>query len=149
MKGISIIITCYNCEKYIEECIESIINLKINNLYEIIVVDDSSTDNSAKILKKYQEYKNITIHFNESNMGVQKSRNTGIALAKYNYIMVIDGDDKLNDLRCKNNKTYIDEAIYALENDANVAFVQGIWEMFGDNVRLYDNDISINRKFNC
>lgn len=132
MKGISIIITCYNCEKYIDECIKSIINLEIKNLYEIIVVDDNSSDDSYNVLKKYENKSNIKIHHNEENLGVQKSRNKGIELAKYKYIMVIDGDDKLKERDNKKKETYIDEAIDILEKNKNIAFVQGIWEMFGE-----------------
>lgn len=132
MKGISIIITCYNCERYIEECINSIINLNIKNPYEIIIVDDNSSDNSQKILEKYDKNKSIKIFYNTDNFGVQKSRNLGIKFAKYKYIMVIDGDDKLKKRTDKQKETYIDEAINALEKNENIAFVQGIWEMFGE-----------------
>ena len=52
MKGISIIVPCYNCGKFIDECIESILNFNIKNKYEIIVVDDCSKDETQNILKK-------------------------------------------------------------------------------------------------
>lgn len=132
MKGISIVVTCYNCEKYIKECIDSIINLKIKNPYEIIVVDDNSLDNSRDILKEYENNPYIVLLYNEKNCGSQASRNLGIELTKYKYIMVVDGDDKLQTINNKKNKTYIDEAIDILEENHNIAFVQGIWEMFGD-----------------
>lgn len=132
MNGISIIITCYNCENYIEECIQSILNLKIKNDYEIIIIDDNSNDNSYKQIIKYMDNYKVRIYHNKKNMGVQFSRNLGLSSAKYKYVMVIDGDDKLKPSNDENQETFIDKAINALENNQDIAFVQGIWEMFGD-----------------
>lgn len=132
MKGISIIVPCYNCGKFIDECIESILNFNIKNKYEIIVVDDCSKDETQNILKKYENKKNVQIYRNEENKGVQYSRNYGLKKAKFDYVMTIDGDDKLNTKLSERKKGYIDEAIDVLENNENIAFVQGIWQMFGD-----------------
>ena len=125
MKGISIIITCYNCGTFILETIESIVNLGIKNEYEIIIIDDFSTDNSYEILKKFENHSNIKIIRNEKNMGPQFSRNIGITKAKYDYIMIMDGDDKLN------SGAFIDKAIDVLHNNSEIAFVQGLCKMFG------------------
>lgn len=132
MNGISIIITCYNCEDYIEECIKSIINLGIKNDYEIIVIDDNSNDNSYNQIVKYRNNHKVRIYRNKENMGAQFSRNLGLDIAKYKYVMVIDGDDKLKKRNNKKKETFIDEAINVLEDNQDIAFVQGIWEMFGN-----------------
>ena len=93
---ISIIIPVYNIEDYLRECINSI---PINNSIEIILVDDGSTDSSGTICDEYAtKYKNVTaIH--QNNEGLSSARNTGIKKAKGEYLMFVDGDDKLN---CKN-----------------------------------------------
>ena len=130
MKGISIIIPCYNCENYINECIESIKNFGIKNKYEIILIEDCSSDKTKDVLGKVND-KNIRIYQNKQNKGVQYSRNKGLKLAQYDYVMTIDSDDKLNAEMYKNEeKTFIDKAIDALEKNENIAFVQGIWKMF-------------------
>lgn len=92
MIEVSIIITLYNAEKYIEETILSAINQTYKNK-EIIVIDDGSTDNSSKIVKKYLD-ENIRYYYQE-NRGVAVARNKGIKLAKGNYISFLDSDDIL------------------------------------------------------
>lgn len=88
----SIVIPIYNIEKYIKECIESILKQSFSN-YEIILVDDGSTDGSGKICDDYaRRYQNISVIHCE-NGGVSKARNKGIDTAKGEYIIFIDGDD--------------------------------------------------------
>lgn len=90
---ISIIIPCYNVEKYIEKCIESIQNQTYNK-NEIILVDDCSTDNTYNIIKELEKNnKNITVIKNKENMGAGKSRNEALKQAKYDLISFIDSDD--------------------------------------------------------
>ena len=92
----SIIITCFNREKFISRCIRSALNqLDVDrSQYEVIVVDDKSTDGS---LKKIKEFNNIitTIH-NKKNMGLSYSRNLGIKKSKGKYIMMLDSDDYIS-----------------------------------------------------
>lgn len=90
---ISIIIPCYNVEKYIGICIDSILNETFKN-YEIILVDDRSTDNTFKVLKEYEKkYKFIKVLQNKTNSGAGYSRNRGLEAAKYDLISFIDSDD--------------------------------------------------------
>ena len=90
---ISIIIPVYNAEKYISRCIESVLKQTYSN-FEILLLDDGSKDNSLNIIKKYeQSYPNIIKVFSHKNMGVAKTRNKGIELAKGDYICFIDNDD--------------------------------------------------------
>lgn len=109
MKKISIIVTNYNKEKYIKECIDSLLRQTYKNL-EIIIVDDGSTDNSRSILKKYEA--SVKIIYQE-NKGVSNARNTGIKSSSGELIMIVDGDDFLepdyieNILRYENNSFLI------------------------------------------
>lgn len=89
---ISVIVPVYNVEKYLDECLSSIVNQTYKNL-EIICINDGSTDNSLKILERYQDKdKRITI-INQENHGVSYARNVGINLAKGSYISFVDPDD--------------------------------------------------------
>ena len=92
---ISIVIPIYNSEKYLEECIESIIKQTYKNL-EIILVNDGSTDNSAKICVEYSKKDTRIVFVNKENSGVSDTRNSGIAKVSGKYLMFVDSDDILN-----------------------------------------------------
>ena len=91
---LSIVIPIYNAEKYLEECLESVINQEVPfDEYEIICIDDGSTDNSNLILEKYnKQIDNLTV-FHQNNSGVSVARNRGLELAKGTYIWFVDADD--------------------------------------------------------
>lgn len=89
---ISIIIPVYNAERYLNKCLESVINQTYKKL-EIIVVNDGSVDNSEKICNEYalKDKRIIVIH--KSNEGVSEARNTGINIATGAYFYLLDSDD--------------------------------------------------------
>jgi len=90
---ISVIMSAYNAEKYIAEAIESILNQTFKN-FEFIIINDCSTDNSLKIIKKYMKKdKRIILINNKKNFGRAKSRNRGLKIAKGKYIAILDSDD--------------------------------------------------------
>lgn len=89
---LSIIISVYNTEKYVEKCIDSIVNQTYKNI-EIIIIDDGSTDNSRKLLLKYQKNKNVKLILNDENHGLAYSRNIGMETATGDYLGFIDSDD--------------------------------------------------------
>lgn len=92
MIELSIIIPIYNVEKYLEECLESVYALNIKK--EIILVDDSSPDNSWKIIEKYKEkYPEETVVIKQQNTGLSGARNKGLENAKGKYVIFIDSDD--------------------------------------------------------
>lgn len=95
-KMVSIIVPIYNVEKFLGNCIDSIINQSYFQL-EIILVDDASNDLSGEICKKYQEKDSriVLLHHN-SCQGVSKSRNDGLKIAKGEYISFIDADDSVD-----------------------------------------------------
>lgn len=90
MDLISIIVPVYNSEKYLKKCIDSIICQTYKNL-QIIIVNDGSTDNSSKIISKYND-KRIEI-IDKENGGLSDARNYGMKFAKGKYITFIDSDD--------------------------------------------------------
>ena len=93
---ISIIIPVYNSSKYIKSCLDSILNQTFKN-FEVIIIDDGSTDNSYDILKEYST-KNTSIKlFKNSNHGVSFTRNYGISLAQADYLCFIDSDDWIDE----------------------------------------------------
>ena len=95
MPQISVIIPCYNQEKYITEAIEAVLTQSFDD-YEIIIVNDGSVDNSLKIIKEYaSKYPNKIRYIDQKNQGVIASRNNAIAKAKGEYIFPLDGDDKI------------------------------------------------------
>lgn len=110
---ISIIVPIYNVEKYLDKCIQSIINQTYKNI-EIILVDDGSTDNSGKICDKYIVFDNRVKVIHQKNCGVSASRNTGFEISKGKWIAFIDSDDWVEK---KYIKTLYDEAI---ENKADI-----------------------------
>jgi glycosyltransferase involved in cell wall biosynthesis len=89
---VSIIITCYNKERFIAEAIESALYQTYKNK-EIIVVDDGSTDNSLSIILDYKDRVNVV---QQNNYGASSSRNTGVRVAKGKYVVFLDGDDILS-----------------------------------------------------
>lgn len=89
---ISVILPVYNVEKYVENCLNSIINQTYKNL-EIIIVDDKSTDNSRSICAKYLTDSRVTLKLHEVNKGLSGARNTGLAIATGKYVVFIDSDD--------------------------------------------------------
>ena len=96
-KLISIIIPCYNIEKYIEKCIESIEKQTYKDI-EIIVVDDCSKDGTLDKLKELQEkYSNLQVYQNDKNRGAAYSRNFAMKKAKGEYIGFVDSDDYITE----------------------------------------------------
>lgn len=89
---ISIIIPVYNGEKFIERCLDSVVSQKGAEL-DIIVINDGSTDGTAKILEKYKD--SITIKTCDTNNGVSAARNKGIPMIQGDYVMFLDADDYL------------------------------------------------------
>lgn len=90
--GFSIIVPIYNTEKYLRECIDSIINQTYSK-FELILIDDGSTDCSGKICDEYVEKYHFVKVIHQENKGVSAARNAGIEIAKYDWISFVDSDD--------------------------------------------------------
>ncbi len=138
---ISIIIPVYNVEKYLNRCIESIVNQTYKNI-EIILINDGSTDNSQKILNEYKKYKNIFV-YKKNNGGLSSARNYGLKYVTGDYIMFVDSDDwidincieNLVSYLCTNKNIDIIEFGYRNVNDAGI-----INQHKFDNKQIDDNN---------
>jgi len=93
MPLVSVLMTAFNREKYIAEAIESVLASSYQN-FELIIVDDCSSDNTVEIAKQYaQRDPRIKVHINEQNLGDYKNRNRAASLATGKYLKYLDSDD--------------------------------------------------------
>ena len=92
---ISIIIPVYNTEKYLEQCLSSLLSQTYSNL-EIICVNDGSTDNSLNVLEGFRKLDNRIIVVNQKNLGQSSARNQGASIASGDWITFVDSDDWLS-----------------------------------------------------
>ena len=91
---LSIIVPVYNAEKYLKDCLNSLLCQSVNGGYEIVCVNDGSKDSSQQILDEYsQSYPEIIKVFNKNNGGVSSARNFGIHKASGKFITFVDSDD--------------------------------------------------------
>lgn len=108
---LSLIVPIYNASNYLKKCIDSLLAQKTNYKYEIICIDDGSTDNSLEILNSYKS--DILKIFHQNNEGISSARNKGLCYSTGRYIGFVDNDDYVN-----NN--YVEELLKtANENDAD------------------------------
>ena len=98
MADISIIVPIYNAEKYLNKCIDSLVNQTKKEL-EFILVNDGSTDSTEEIIKSYKD--NRIKYFKNKNQGIGKTRNFGIDKATGKYLMFLDSDDYLDEQACE------------------------------------------------
>ena len=114
---ISVYITNFNYESFIEKSIESAINQTFDKKkFEIIIIDDNSTDESKKIIKKFINKRNVRIIFNKKNIGLIKTINIAIKAAKGEYIIRLDSDDMLH-------KNALKELYKVAKKDKNIGIV--------------------------
>ena len=93
MKKVSVIVPVYNMEKYLKQCMDSLVNQTLEDI-EIIAINDGSKDASLKILKEYQKrYPDKLIIIDQKNQGISVARNNGIDIATGKYIGFVDSDD--------------------------------------------------------
>ncbi|MBO7334370.1 MAG: glycosyltransferase, partial [Lachnospiraceae bacterium] len=115
MELISVIVPVFEVEKYLKECIESILNQTYTNL-EIILVDDGSPDKCGEICEEYAKTDNRIIVIHHENKGLSSARNRGLDIATGDYIGFVDSDDKI---------------------------APDMFEILLNNLKQYDADISI------
>lgn len=95
MKKLSVIVAAYNVEKYIDKCLNSLVNQTYKEM-EILVVNDGSTDNTRDIIRKYEKnYKNLKL-LDKKNEGLSSARNFALKDVKTKYVTFVDGDDYLD-----------------------------------------------------
>ena len=96
MPQISVIVPVYNGEKFIEECIKNVLNQTLEE-FELIIINDGSTDNTLDICKRNSEIDKKIRIINQENKGVSSARNKGIEQSNGEYICFVDCDDKIED----------------------------------------------------
>lgn len=96
MKKVSIIVPVYNVEKYLSDCLDSILSQNFKDM-EVICVDDASDDNSARIIKEYEKKdEKIKAIFHKKNSGLSATRNSGLKYAQGEYLWFVDSDDVIS-----------------------------------------------------
>lgn len=93
---VSVIVPVYNVEQYLEECVKSILNQTYTN-FEIILVDDGSTDQSGKICDELKKNDSRISVIHKENGGLSDARNKGLEIVKGGYVVFLDSDDYWND----------------------------------------------------
>lgn len=111
--NLSLIVPVYNAEKYIETCLNSLLNQNTKYSYQIIIINDGSIDSSEQILNKFEENPIIFV-YNKKNGGISSARNYGLSKSSGEYIGFIDNDDWVSD-------TYVERLLdVAYQNHADV-----------------------------
>lgn len=122
---VSVIIPVYNVEKYLADCLDSVVNQTLEEV-EIICVNDGSTDSSESILKQYScAYNNITV-IKQENQGLSCARNAGILHARGEYIYFLDSDDRIT--------------ANAMEEMYNLAHKDELDVLYIDGSVIYENE---------
>lgn len=127
MTKISVIIPVYNVEKYLRKCIESVLAQNFSD-YEILLIDDGSTDLSGQICDEYAEKYAIVKAIHQKNMGQGGARNTGIENANGDYLLFVDSDDAvkenmlgfLYDTAVSNNSDIVSFGMYYVYEDGRI-----------------------------
>lgn len=130
---ISVIIPIYNTEKYLEDCIKSVVNQSYENL-DIILVNDGSTDKSKEICEKYAEKDSRIRLINQSNMGAAMAKNAGLNNIKGDLFMILDSDDLLQ----KNNIEILYDCMQKEKSDIIEACYTTIYKEF-KNIDIHQN----------
>ena len=147
MELITVIVPIYNVEKYLNRCIQSVVDQTYHNL-DIVLIDDGSTDKSPEICDLWAQKDERIRVVHQENCGVSKARNAGLHMAKGAYIMQLDSDDFIHIETIARLYTRLKD------NDADMSvcnFEKGDCESFefetndSDNVEIIDNVMALNR----
>ena len=151
----SIIIPVYNVEKYLRECLESVLNQSFRGDYEVICVNDGSTDGSLDILQDYKEKYAFIQIIDQNNKGLSVARNVGIKAAKGEYLLFLDSDDWIEsnalhvlgdaitdeDMICFNGRRYFEDGTTEMPDSGIEEDKLTGWE-------YYNKYALVSRKFN-
>ncbi len=139
---ISVIIPVYNVEKFLKQCVDSVLNQTYKNI-EVILVDDGSYDNCPKLCDNYAKKDSRIKVIHKQNGGLSSARNTGVKYVTGDYIMYVDSDDWIDNDTCEN------AIIKAIQTDSDVVIWPYIRE-YADNSlpkRIFDkNEIIFNEE---
>ncbi|MDH8701839.1 glycosyltransferase involved in cell wall biosynthesis [Dysgonomonadaceae bacterium PH5-43] len=133
---VSICVITYNQEKYIEECIDSLLRQQADFDFEIVIGDDSSTDNTSKICKEYQlKYPEIIrYHYNETNLGILNNFTNTLLRARGEYLAICAGDDYwIDDYK-------LQKQVYFLENNPEYSLCCTNWKNYYEENNIIESD---------
>lgn len=139
---LSIIVPVYNLEDYIATTLDSLLSIHFSSDYEIIMINDGSTDDSESIIRGYQRSHNQIVLYSIENQGVSNARNVAISKASGEYITFVDGDDTIE-------PDFFEKAVRELDR-GGYDFVQGNYRIIdGDNTsyeQFVSKDVVITEK---
>lgn len=143
---LSIIIPAYNAESYLEKCISGLIH-STNFAYEIIIINDGSTDNTSNIVSRYASRYPYIKYIEQKNAGVSTARNAGLDIATGKYITFVDADDALLELpaileflsNC--NYDLIIGDFFEITTDGTIVRSRQLSKSIGDNRELLDKEL--------
>ena len=122
---LSIIVPVWNVEKYLDKCMQSVLNQRTTYRYQVIAINDGSTDQSGMLLEKYKEYNHVTILV-QTNRGLSGARNAGLRIAQGKYVMFVDSDDyipetavqSLMEAACRWNADIVQGGYYDIDGES-------------------------------
>ncbi len=133
---ISVIVPCYNVGPYLNETLESVFNQTYHN-WECIIVNDGSPDNTRDVGREWETKDKRFIYLELENGGVERARNRGIERSKGEYILPLDGDDRLS-------PTFLEKTLQVFREDPQAMLVYTSVELFGDQQGIWQlNDFSL------
>lgn len=136
-KLVSVIIPSYNHDKYINECVMSVLNQTYKNI-EVYVMDDCSTDNSVNVLKKIKDYR-LKVLYSKKNKGTVRTINELMKKCNGEYIAIIGSDDIWETDK-------IEKQVKVLENNKKIGAVFSSAEIIDENNRIYTDDDAFNHE---
>ncbi len=126
---VSVLMAVYNCEKFLSQAIESILNQTFSD-FEFIIIDDASTDKSRLLVRRYNDNR-IRLIGNDENLRLARTLNRGLQLARGKYVARMDADDL-------SQPTRLERQVAFMESHPQIG-VSGCWlECFGDKRQLWD-----------
>ena len=131
---LSIIVPVYNLEDYIAATLDSLLSIHFSSNYEIVVINDGSTDGSESVIRDYQQKQSRIVLYSIKNQGVSNARNVGISKATGEYITFVDGDDTVE-------PDFFEKAVQELDRDG-YDFVQGNFRIIDSSNASYMQFVS-------
>lgn len=143
---VSIILSIYNAEKYLNQCIESILKQTYTN-FELICIDDGSTDSSYRILKEYKNRDSRILIKRKKNSGLTKSLNLGLKMSKGEYIARIDADDLWLSTKLEEQIKYLKENKNCMLLGCNYENIDILENKIGsDKIKIVTSDEDIKKR---
>ncbi len=127
---ISIIVPCYNQAQYLDECLQSVLDQTYSD-WECIIVNDGSPDNTEEVTKNWTEKDDRFKYIHKKNGGLSSARNAGIEIARGEFILPLDADDKIA-------KNYCELAVAEFKKDKDLKLVYCLAEKFGEENGLWE-----------